>query len=250
MINTRKTIFQTLKKRIRELTKHAQLAPQEFKKIMLAVILNDMKEWSEYIPKDNPKMIVNLLENYLMNNCFIIDRMQNENSLAYVNVNTPQTNNTWARVWDRQSSDIYQPEEIAKSKEEYKWVEDPTCETKIVYFYPVNDDQEPMKPVDYLKKVYGEFGQNLKTVCEKMNVFIDRTTGEGWYLDTNCDWKQIGSNVDGMTEEEVRELLSNYKINRVWNTSVNQPNIELQLVEGGDQNKIELLTTEDLEDII
>lgn len=251
MINTRRTIFQTLKKRIRELTKHAQLAPQEFKKIILAVIVNDLKEWSEYIPKDDPNAIVNLLDNYLLNNCFIIDRMP-INERDYVNVNTPQTNNTWHRVWDKPCSSFDIPELIIKSAE--PWIPDPSCEIKFVYFIvPVDEQGQPiMTDKQYLSITYGEHGEKLKTICEKMNIFIDRATGLAWYLDnTTCEWIPVGAqNEGGMTQEQVEALLTHYKINNQWNEAGNE--IQLSLVKDTEQydNTLDVITANDVEEMV
>jgi len=56
MIHTRLTIYKTLSKRIKELIKHAKYEKLDFKHILYAVILNDMKEWEEYIGEKEPKM--------------------------------------------------------------------------------------------------------------------------------------------------------------------------------------------------
>ena len=205
MIHTRKTIFKTLQKRIRELTKHAN--PEEFKKILLAVILNDLKEWSEYIPKDNPFIIEDLLNNLLRDNCFIIERINNISHASYVNVNTPQTNNTWQRVWDRQSSKTSIPDKVTPTPEKKPWVPDPTCEIKLIYFY-IDPDKGDESPKDYLDRVYGIYGENLKTICDKMNIYIDRESGEAWYLDNNdCTWKRVGGSSTNWTEQQILDAV-------------------------------------------
>ena len=52
MINTRLSIFKTLIKALDDLCKRARINTEGFRNILLAVIINDMKEWSEY---RNPK---------------------------------------------------------------------------------------------------------------------------------------------------------------------------------------------------
>lgn len=241
MINTRSTIFKTLKYRLRELTKHANLAPQDFKKIMIAVILNDLKEWSEYIPKDDPNMIVNKLEDYLMDKCFILDRMPSDHS-AYVNVNTPQTNATWQRVWDNPFSTTVEAEPLERT--DYSWEADPNCEIKMVYFYKTELDSTA---IAYLSRQYGEHGEKLLTVCDKMDVFIDRETGKGYYLDTNGEWKPIGGDIVGVTEEEVKDLIIRSKPEYEWSTEDITTTIT---PEETDRNILNLATEDDLEEIV
>ena len=249
MIQTRGTIFKTLKKRIRELTKHAQLAPEQFRKIMLAVILNDLKEWSEYIPNKDSDKIVKLLEEFLLTNCFIIDRIP-INESAYINVNTPQTNNTWHRVWDKGCSSISLPELIIESAK--PWTPDPTCEIKFVYFVSIDSEGRPITNREYLSLTYGEHGEKLKTICEKMNIFIDRETGSAWYLDNStCEWKPVRAQSEsGMTQEQVEALLTHYKINNQWNEAGNE--IQLSLVKDTEtyDNTLDVITANDVEDMV
>ena len=248
MINTRRTIFQTLKKRIRELTKHAQLAPQEFKKIMLAVIVNDLKEWSEYIPKDDPNAIVNLLNNYLLNNCFIIDRMPNEDSLAYVNVNTPQTNDTWKRIWDGSLSETKTPEISIVGSGSY--TPDPNCKTEAVYFFSYDEQGSPISNLEYLEYTYGEHGDKLKTVCDKMDIFIDRETGEAWYLDTDGNWQPVGGGQSDWTEEEILNLVTDtdkVKVHHYQNEDESDIHAELSRTQN---DPIEFCTDQEVEDLI
>lgn len=210
MINTRRSIFKTLKWKIRELTKHADYAPKDFKKIMIAVILNDLKEWSEYIPKDDPNAIVKMLNNFLLCNGFIIDRMPSEKVEPYVNVNTPQTNTTWHRVWDKKTSDIWNVDKLDPMCT--PWEVDDTCEIQIVYFYTSVGET----PLMHLKSIYGEYGEKLKTVCDKMNIFVDRQTGVAYYLTTDCQWKEVGGENSGITEDTVKTLIANSHINHQW----------------------------------
>lgn len=248
MINTRYTIFETLRKRIRKLTKHADYSPKEFKIILLAVILNDLKEWSEYIPKiGDTDIIVDLLEKILLKNCFIVKRISVDNS-NYVNVNTPQNNKTWSIV-NNIINYIDKEDPVCE-----QWTPDPTCETKLIYFITQSGETEKQ----YLERVYGEYGEKLKTICEKMNVYIDRETGIGWYLadgsqEQGCGWKRLGSKADqGMTQEEVEALLSEYKIHQEWKTISEKPVIELSLRKDSAEidNTIDLLTKSEVEAMI
>lgn len=252
MIHTRKTIFKTLQKKIRELTKHANYDSKEFKKILIAVILNDMKEWSEYIPKDDPDKITDMLAEYLLNNCFLIERITNHSE--YTNVNTPQTNNTWQRIWDRESSQLITDLSKESHKDDYRpWIIDPSCEIKIVYFLSVDSSGQPISNIEYLKNTYGKYGAELKTVCEKMSIFMDRTTGKAWYLTENCEWKPVGGeDQDGMTQEEVEQLILQHRVQRTWKDEQDgSRKIELTLVNDPEApNALEVLTANDVEDLV
>jgi len=210
---------------------------------MIAVILNDLKEWSEYIPKDDPNMIVDILENYLMDKCFILDHMPVD-QFAYVNVNTPQTNTTWQRIWDKQNNET--PDLEKETRTDYSWEVDPTCDVQIVYFYKTELDSSALS---YLYRQYGRHGEYLKTVCDKMDVFIDRETGLGYYLTTDGEWKLIGGD-SNMSDERVLELIRTHrgKINRTWEDS----HVALEILDDQAEanSNLELLTVNDVEEML
>lgn len=101
MINTRSSIFVSLMRLITELTKHGDANPIGFKHVLYAIILNDMREWSQYFPNiENREKLDQILENYILNHKeFQIERFVDQKDL-YRNVNTPQDNTTWSRVYD------------------------------------------------------------------------------------------------------------------------------------------------------
>lgn len=244
MINTRVSIFKTLKRRIRELTRHANQSPKEFKRIMLAVILNDLKEWSEYIPQDDPNMIVDKLNTLILNSNFIIERMP-EHQEAYMNVNTPQTNNTWQRIWDRKHNHTECSPEIEDPKC-VPWEIDPRCEPQIVYF---NSHGFPKAT---LKELYGIYGEKLKTVCEKMNIFIDRDTEQIWYLDPDtCEWKMFGEHGSNMTDEHVIELIKESRI-KVTHSDLENAYAQFDITydDSDADGKLHVLREEDMEGIV
>lgn len=100
MINTRFSIFKSLMRKLKGLTKYGKTDPSGFKTILYGIILNDMKEWSEYIPDGNSEKLVKILNEYILNHKdFQIERFI-DNPELYKNVNTPQDNTTWRRIWD------------------------------------------------------------------------------------------------------------------------------------------------------
>ena len=181
MINTRLSIYNSLKKLLNKLNKLAQYNPKGFKTILYAVILNDMKEWSEYIPTDDSAFLVDLLERYIL--ChpeFQIERFLEEERPKYVNVNTPQDNTTWDIIDDK--IEII-PE---KNLPDRKWEDDPNCRPELV-FWPGDPrdktcDGVPFTPGDYAIDYY------KMTTCEKMNVYLNQENGKYYYLDHNGCW--------------------------------------------------------------
>ena len=102
MINTRLSIFKTLIKALDDLCKRAKINTEGFRNILLAVIINDMKEWSEYrTSKDSEKLDSILTDFIISHKEFKIERFI-EDYARYRNVNTKQGNRDWSRVWDNQ----------------------------------------------------------------------------------------------------------------------------------------------------
>ena len=102
MINTRLSIFKTLIKALDDLCKRARINTEGFRNILLAVIINDMKEWSEYrTSKDSEKLDSILTDFIISHKEFKIERFI-EDYARYRNVNIAQNNKDWSRIWDNQ----------------------------------------------------------------------------------------------------------------------------------------------------
>ena len=107
MINTRLSIFKTLIKALDDLCKRAKINTEGFRNILLAVIINDMKEWAEYrTPKnktseDGEKLNQILTDFIISHKEFKIERFIEDYS-RYRNVNIAQNNKDWSRIWDNQ----------------------------------------------------------------------------------------------------------------------------------------------------
>ena len=188
-----------------------------------------------------------------MDNCFIIDRTPSLQSNAYVNVNTPQSNDTWSRIWDKINSDgTLDKSKIEKNPDsgQHHWTYDPSCEQKIVYFIAVNNEGQYMDNIDYLKYKYGTFGGKLKTICEKMSIFINRETSEAFYLDENCNWVPVvGTEANGMTQDQVERLIERYKVDASWDIE-NGSEINLTLRKDTGNNKLGLISKSEIEEMI
>lgn len=240
MINTRLSIYTSLKSLLNKLTKLAQYNPKGFKTILYAVILNDMKEWSEYIPTDDSAFLVDLLERYIL--ChpeFKIERFLEEERPKYVNVNTPQDNTTWDIIDNK--IDIT----LEKNLPSREWEDDPNCRPELV-FWPGDPrdkicDGIPFTPGPYKIDYY------KMTTCEKMNVYLNQENGKYYYLDHNGCWQEISSGTGGgCTRKEVEEIILGNHIK----VTPNDSDIAFTIASEEVNNKINLATDKDLEGIL
>lgn len=101
MIDVKRTIFRNLKKGMDKLRLLANNDTKLFKKILFLIVLDDMYDWSDYLDAPQPiqKRLQELRNNFILCNRDL-DICRFPVGDEYVNVNTPQTNNTWRRVWD------------------------------------------------------------------------------------------------------------------------------------------------------
>ena len=102
------TIQQSIIDTFGKLRYQAKDDPKAFKDILKIIILDDIIEWSNSasgMQSDLKKMQQKLrdlqTQFILCNPAFSKQYIDSE--LAYVNVNTPQSNSTWKRVWDSES---------------------------------------------------------------------------------------------------------------------------------------------------
>lgn len=211
MINVKKTITSTIKDRIDRMRKIGENGAAALKKTLTLVIMDDVFDWAEYLdaPQSLQKKLKEARVAYILNNSefliekedayftvsdmpYIIPEMQ-----PYVNVNTPQSTDTWKRVWDAPTLSLIEEaiEPIDPGWE--PWDLDYSCKTEITYY---------INPGDTLEERGGE-PKTIKistlSTCEKMNVYINRDTQEAFYLDnTDCLWKPL-KGVQGVSMEDV-----------------------------------------------
>lgn len=101
MIDVKATILQTLIKQFNKLRKLAVNEPAAFKKILHLIILDDMYDWGVYLGVDDCELkeLAEMRKDYIL--CNSLFKMQDSCRMnPYVNVNLPQNNDTWKRVWD------------------------------------------------------------------------------------------------------------------------------------------------------
>lgn len=102
MIDPLKTLYKSVTAQLKDLRKRAVWNKKEMRHIMLMIILTDLIEWSNSITKADPKWY-KIREEYLMNHPeFLVQRVltKYEDEL-YTNVNTPQSDEFWDRIWDQ-----------------------------------------------------------------------------------------------------------------------------------------------------
>ena len=243
MINVKATIFNTLKTAFDKMRLLGINDTSLLKKIMFLTVLDDIYDWSDYLDDKQSiqKRLQELRTNFILCNPeFDVCRFPFDQH--YVNVNTPQTNYTWKRVWDSPEVIVINSAEEDVPQETKPWIPDPSCQITIVYFgenEEIKADPTTGAPLVNL--------QNL-TTCEKMNIYINRETGTLWYLDTCGQWKMFEN--QGMTDEKVIELIRTHrgKINRTWTDS----NIELEILDDQAEanSNLELLTVDDVEEML
>lgn len=176
MIDVKNTIIETIKDKLQKMRFLGQYDPITFKHILYLIVLDDIYDWSSYLDENQAiqKRLQELRTQFILNHGEFIIQTTSPNHF-YVNTNTPQTNDTWKRVWD--APDVKIIESVSQIVPERKpWTPDPTCPVSIVYF---EGEDAPTIDVSTL------------TTCEKMNIYINRDNNTIWYLDQNCVWKQV-----------------------------------------------------------
>ena len=245
MINVKATIYSTLKTAFNNMRFLGQNDPKLLKKIMFLIVLDDIYDWSDYLDEHQSiqKKLQDMRTQFILCNPeFEICRFPFDKH--YVNANTPQTNNTWKRIWDDPDTVWIssKAEPIVPSITPQPWTPDPNCTISTVYFGGADDaikadiDGKP------------DVNINELTVCEKMNIYINRETGIMYYLTPDCEWKAL--NGQGIDEETALALIRTHrgKINRTWKNDA----ISLEIVDetAPAESDLELLTADDLEDMV
>lgn len=188
MINVKDTIYSTIKDRVDKLRFLAVNDAKAFKKILYLIIMDDVYDWSSYIggSQEVQDIIQHLRYDFIRHNEeFLIER--DIDASMYVNVNTPQTNNTWKRVWDSPNVVLLEGNKFVSNTPQV-FVPDPNCKVGMVFF-PGYIREDLYVGIDIEGKP--SIDLNELTTCEKMNIFINRDTGKMYYLDESCNWKPV-----------------------------------------------------------
>lgn len=250
MIDVKRTIFETIKDRFDKMRFLGDNNPKALKKILSLIVLDDIFDWSAYLDDSQAvqKRLQEMRTNYIMcNKEFLIQYLPMDN--YYINVNTPQTGTTWVRVWDHPEvievpfvEDVVDPETQPTS-----FVPNYNCEIEFVYFGGDTDkykeDPETHKP---------SIDLNTLNTCEKMNIYINRKTGQEYFLDPDtCLWKKVQVEAGGkITWDQIEDAPTIYQgIEHV----IDEENSKLvvSLLENGDQTSdVPVTDINDLDDVL
>lgn len=101
MIDYEKTILSTIVDKINRLRYQAQDDSKAFKAVLQLIILDDMLEWAEqHEPEQVLEKLYDLRHQFVMCSNIFNKEYSNPSTDPYINVNVPQTTDTWKRVWD------------------------------------------------------------------------------------------------------------------------------------------------------
>lgn len=109
MLNIDCTLLKSIEYQIKKSSVLATFNMEVFKKILSIIILSDIIEWAEKIePESSTEVQLVQLRNKLVM-CYeqylnICRTYTDPIEETYTNVNTPQTNYDWDRIWDNISS--------------------------------------------------------------------------------------------------------------------------------------------------
>lgn len=190
MIDIERSLLSTIEDKIDRMRFLGENNPRVMKQLIKLRILSALYDWSDYLdqPQSIQKKLQSLINDLVLcGNMFIIHRT--DDTYIYTNVNTQQTNQTWSRVWDRPEMILIDNSKVVPihgKTEVHSFTPDPTCPISITYY---NGEQDPIKADEFGKPVVD---LNSLTTCEKMNIYINRETGQMFYLDPEkCTWETV-----------------------------------------------------------
>lgn len=174
MIDVKQTIFETVKDKINKMRFLGENNPKKLKLLLYLIVVDDIYDWGSYIGES--QVVLDLLKEIrtnliLCNPDFKIQRFP---ITGYYSTNTPQTSIQYA---DISESVTEITESITPEPSENPWTPDLSCTPKIVLFggsqdiYKAREDGTPA--IDFA----------TLTNCEKMDLYINRETGQAYYYD-------------------------------------------------------------------
>lgn len=246
MINVKNTIYSTIKDRVDKLRFLAVNDSKAFKKILYLIIMDDVYDWSNYLggSQEIQDTIQHLRYDFIRHNEeFLIER--DIDASMYTNVNTPQTNNTWKRVWDNPNVVLLEGNKFVSDTPQV-FVPDPNCKVGMVFF-PGYIREDLYVGID----IEGNPSVDLTelTTCEKMNIFINRDNGKMYYLDVHCNWKPITVQRD--SKITIYDLDENFPLFQgVEHSFSNSDTLDINLIKNNLKTEIPLVNEDDLEDVL
>lgn len=233
MINFHETVFQTIKDKIDKMRFVAKNDTKAFRSILNLIILNDVKEWAIYNNECKAKIdyLSKRIDEYILQHSeFIISRQP---ITSYTNVNTPQTILDWQRVWDNPEV-VYNRETEIPVDSKPSFEIDPSYNPKFQYF-------------DHLVNGLPPYDLNLLTNEEKMDLYIDRSTGLVWYLDEVGNWQLVRQPEQEISWDDVQDKPTVYQ---GVTTEINNDVLNTELTIEPEYGEIELTNDNDVEDML
>lgn len=241
MISIKKSIYATIKDRIEKMRFLGQNDPKGMKKILSLIGINFVYDWvyfndtqSEYLQK-----LRDLQTRIIASDCTFkkVNKDLYKNGVveafqAYRNVNTPQSNDDWKRVWDAPNVTVLSLKKTQPAKN--VWTPDPNYQAILVEYEDTNDNPPT---IDI----------NRASIYDKMNIYVNRTTGTVWYYGTDCSWHRMtnGGSSSGMTVSDVKRIIEDYGIAYTGQTDY----IESELKENA-SGKIGIVTNDEIEKLL
>lgn len=246
MINVKDTIYSTIKDRVDKLRFLAVNDAKAFKKILYLIIMDDVYDWSSYIggSQEVQDIIQHLRYDFIRHNEeFLIER--DIDASMYTNVNTPQNNNTWKRVWDNPNAVLLEGNSFTPITKPQTFVPDPKCKVGMIFF----PDENLFGGISIGNEGQPVVNLNNLTTCDKMNIFINRDNGKMYYLDIHCNWKPITVQRD--SKITIHDLAEDFPLYQgIEHTFSDYDTLDIKLIKDNKETEIPLVNEDDLEDVL
>lgn len=189
MIDVKGTIYKNINQKIDRLRILADNDTVGFKKLLRLIIIDDLSDWANYLgaPEEIQKKLQECKKQFIHNNPELCVIYNNSEMCDYVNVNLPQTNNTWKRIWDSKKACIIDDFKRINSTAERpsSFTPDNTYDREFIVlptkYVGINIDGSP-----------NVYDWESFSICDMMNFYINPESGDIYYLDSNtCEWKKF-----------------------------------------------------------
>lgn len=240
MIDVRATILSTIVDKVDRLRKLADNNTLAFRKVLTAAIIGELVEWAEFIEDcdETKEKLKSLQIQYIQNNKeFLIKYCPNQ--LFYANVNIPQTNFSFRRVWDSQDLKVISnvTETGGASEAPSSFTPDSDCRQQMI-----------MLPTDDI--IMGEktpvvlHWENL-TICDMSKFYIDPNSRYIWYLDsTDCTWKRLNITTDAVSEQDVEQIVDEHlNTKKIKHSFIGDDSLSINALIDSEEVDIPLATT-------
>lgn len=244
MINVKKTIYASIVNSFNRLMKLADNNPIAFKKILFLIILDDLFDWADYLdqPQSVQAKLKQLRYDFIDQNREFIKQYDVREFDSYVNVNTPQTNSTWKRVYDTTVSD-FDVDQVTK-KNQFDPVPSVTPET---FTFPYTSDNGVFIESENITLTIDQI--NNLTDIEKMSYYVDPETDVAYKLDpVTCEWVRMLMD-DDTKQSIIDEITSSFNGINVAVVGDTDKKLRFTIAANGD-NEIDIADSDDLNDII